>query len=87
MTAPIFTKEALDAGEPPGLEFAHYRKTTTVRAARIDGPFEVQTIHDGLVTCRDGWLAIDSHGYPYPIAAEEFARIYEPAEKTVTTAQ
>jgi len=40
------------------------------------GPFEVET-REGTLTCEDGWLAIDSDGYPYPIAADEFNKIYE----------
>lgn len=53
-----------------------YRKRPLTRAARIDGPFSVET-REGLLTCRDGYLAIDAHGWPYPIAREEFELIYE----------
>lgn len=34
----------------------------------------------GPLHCADGWLAIDARGYPYPIAADEQALIYEPVE-------
>lgn len=49
----------------------------TIRAIRMDGPFTVETSED-IVRCEDGYMAIDSRGYPYPIAAEEFERIYRP---------
>jgi hypothetical protein len=53
-----------------------YRKTTVTRALRMDGPFTVET-REGTVTCRDGYLAVDAGGWPYPIAADEFEAIYE----------
>lgn len=28
----------------------------------------------------DGYLCFDARGYPYPVAADEFALIYEPTE-------
>ena len=45
----------------------------------MPGPFTVQT-REGLVTCLDGWLAIDAHGFPYPVHVQEFDAIYELAE-------
>ena len=57
-----------------------YRKTLLTSAVRIDGPFTVQT-DEGPLSCQDGWLAIDARGYPYPIAADEFSRIYEPEKR------
>ena len=53
-----------------------YRKKTITRAARIHGSFEVET-REGTLSCPDGWLALDTAGWPYPIAAEEFEKIYE----------
>ena len=52
-----------------------WSKHAMTRALRIDGPFAVVTA-EGALTCNDGFLAIDARGYPYPIAADEFARIY-----------
>jgi hypothetical protein len=46
-------------------------KRTLTRCARIEGPFTVVTPH-GEVVCEDGWLAVDSNGDPYPIAADVF---------------
>lgn len=60
-----------------------YRKTSLTRAIRADGPFTVQT-SEGDLECTDGWVAIDARGYPYPIAADEFELIYEPAPEPAT---
>ena len=53
-----------------------YRKVALTRMLRIDGPFTVLTF-EGPLTCDDGYLAMDARGYPYPIAADEHAKIYE----------
>lgn len=74
---PTFTREDLDS--PAFSEPGEFRKTTVTRAWRILGAFAVET-REGLMTCEDGWLAVDAHGNPYPIAADEFAVIYEPVE-------
>jgi len=55
-----------------------WRIKSFTRAARVEGPFEVVT-KEGVLTCADGYLAFDHRGWPYPIAADEFERIYEPA--------
>jgi hypothetical protein len=60
------------------LTFGEYRKVVLTRAARVQGPFTVET-REGLLMCKDGYLAIDAHGWPYPIATSEFHRIYEEA--------
>lgn len=64
-----------DAG--PWQEFY---KVASTRMRRVRGPFRVLT-SEGPVQCEDGWLALDSRGYPYPIAAEEQAAIYGEAAK------
>lgn len=61
-------------------EFRRYRKVATTQAVRIEGPFKVTT-REGTLTCQDGYLAIDAHGWPYPIAREEFEAIYVPADE------
>lgn len=53
-----------------------YRKIITTKAIRIEGPFDVKA-REGKLSCPDGYLAVDSGGYPYPIAKDEFERIYE----------
>lgn len=55
-----------------------YRKVALTHMLRIDGPFTVQT-SEGPLHCDDGYLAVDARGYPYPIAADEQALIYEAA--------
>lgn len=70
----ILTKQNKD--EWPESNWASYRKRTLTAARRMNGRFVVET-REGVVTCEDGWLAVDAHGYPYPIAADEFETIYE----------
>ncbi len=55
---------------------AEYKRKGNTKMTKIDGPFEVETLH-GVVVCADGYLAVDSGGWPYPIAAAEFERIYQ----------
>ncbi|HEY1179791.1 MAG TPA: hypothetical protein VGF17_26855, partial [Phytomonospora sp.] len=43
----------------------------------MDGPFTVQT-REGVLASEGGWLAIDSDGYPYPIAEDEMSAVYAP---------
>lgn len=52
-----------------------YRKLAKTLAVRIEGPFRVQTA-EGWLECQDGYLALDSRGYPYPICKDEFESIY-----------
>jgi hypothetical protein len=54
----------------------HQKKVPT-RMIRIDGPFEVET-KEGRLKCLDGWLAVDSAGFPYPISASDYDDMYEP---------
>lgn len=70
----------------PEGEYKLYQKKVPTRALRMDGPFTVET-SEGPLTCKDGYVAIDARGYPYPIAVDEFALIYEEAEdrKPATT--
>jgi hypothetical protein len=55
-----------------------YRKIALTHAIRVAGPFTVET-SEGPLNCADGYLAVDARGYPYPVAADEFELIYEPA--------
>lgn len=66
----------------PDGDFELYSKTEPIEAIRLDGPFTVET-REGRVTTDDGWLALDSGGYPYPIAADEFDQVYAPYDETV----
>lgn len=62
---------------PSGARFERFRKTYEPLATRMSGPFECLTSEGNIAACEDGWLAIDSQGFPYPIGAEEFAATYE----------
>ena len=69
-----FTKEMMDSLLP---NMKKYRKKVITSALRVKkGRFKVAT-REGTLECPDGYLAIDSDGWPYPIAKEEFEKIYE----------
>lgn len=68
---PTFSTQHLPNGT-----WREYRKKVTTVMVRIDGPFTVET-SEGPLRCEDGYLALDARGYPYPIAADEQALIYE----------
>lgn len=54
----------------------YYRKKHLTQATRITEPFAVET-REGKLICQNGYLAVDSKGFPYPIDKEEFESIYE----------
>jgi len=58
-----FTKESIKSIS----KWKFYKKQTLTKAIRIDGPFEIET-REGIISCPDGYLAVDSIGWPYPIA-------------------
>jgi archaellum component FlaC len=70
------TREDLEKAD--NVPFGRYQKTALVRVVRIEGPFAVKN-REGTLHCADGYLALDSEGYPYPVGHEEFERIYRPA--------
>lgn len=57
-----------------------WRKRKLTAAVRILGPFSVET-QEGVLTCKDGYLAVDSAGWPFPIDLDEFEALYEPVEE------
>lgn len=75
---PTFNAKQLP-GEPA--TWPAFRKVPLTHALRIDGPFRVETSEseNEPFYCEDGYLAIDSRGYPYAIAADEFEAIYAAA--------
>lgn len=77
MKASIDTEEAKRMFEEEAPKT--YRKKVFTKMLRMDGPFTVAT-SEGPLTCQDGFLAMDARGYPYPIAADEHAFIYEEVE-------
>lgn len=77
--APRFAKGSMPV-DPD--EWPRWRKRHLTPAIRVEGPFKVET-REGTLECPDGWLAVDSEGFPYPIADSEFRRIYEPVEPVI----
>ena len=75
-----YTKESFEA-ELQHAKWNTYKKKVTTQAVRMKGPFEVET-SEGLMSCPDGYLAVDARGYPYPIAAKEFELIYDEVGNT-----
>lgn len=75
MTEAFYT--VYNVGDLEGLET--FRKTYTTTAVRMPGTFHCLTSEGNVASCTDGWLAIDSRGYPYPINDTEFHLTYEPA--------
>jgi hypothetical protein len=71
--APTFS-----ASELPQSGWRTFKKIAVTRAMRIEGPFRVETSESESEPffCEDGWLAVDARGYPYAIAADEFAQVY-----------
>lgn len=74
MSEPVYTRAFL----PPGPVLMH-RKIALTPMIRCDGPFTVVT-REGSYDLPAGWLgyiAIDQHGFPYPLALEEHEKSYE----------
>ena len=57
-----------------------WRKRKRIAAVRIVGPFSVET-QQGILTCEDGYLAVDAAGWPFPIDQDEFEALYEATEE------
>lgn len=75
---PMFTKDTL-----PAEGWQLFRKKVLTKAVRITGSFSTTTREGSVLNTPDGYLAVDTSGMPYPIAADEFSRLYEttPAEE------
>lgn len=71
----VFTRDSL----PPG-EYRQFRKTRLTEAIKISGTFYCVTSEGNVASCTDGWLAVDSRGYPYPVNSAEFESTYELTE-------
>lgn len=68
-------------GELPQFGWKWFRPARAQRMAPIGGPCTVVTA-GGPIRLRKGWrgwLALDSRGYPYPIATPDHQRDYTPA--------
>ncbi|KKK98985.1 hypothetical protein LCGC14_2637280 [marine sediment metagenome] len=51
-------------------DMQNYQVRVIIKAVRMEGIFSVETQSGEIITCRDGYLAVDAEGYPYPIDAE-----------------
>lgn len=64
---------------PEGAPWRRYRKRSQTVATYVEGPFNIST-REGSLTLPEGWrgyVALDTHGYPYPIELDEFRNIYQ----------
>lgn len=75
-----YTRERLPLASGPGaLAVQDWPRWTPpgggdpITAVRIVGPFELEDL-GSIVSCADGWLAVNEHGEPYPISVDEFRR-------------
>jgi hypothetical protein len=75
MPTDLITKDAV-----PPLPYREFEKTRLTHAVRMEGTFHCLTSEGNVASCTDGWLAIDSEGYPYPVNAQEFDRTYRPVD-------
>ena len=76
MSEIFFTRDTIPDGP-----FMPFQKVYVTPATKIDGTFHCVTSEGNVASCTDGWLAIDSRGYPYPINNYEFELTYRPAEE------
>jgi hypothetical protein len=75
MTDMFVTKDSY-----PDVHFKEYAKIRTTWAVKIEGTFHCVTSEGNVASCSDGWLAIDSHGFPYPVNTFEFETTYKPID-------
>ena len=68
----VFDKDSIPSDEAG---WGIWRKHALTKALRINGSFQVETT-EGTISCQDGYLCVDSRGYPYPVAKDEFEKIY-----------
>lgn len=72
-----WTKGNVGNGARPAF-WPKYRKTHLTPAIYVGGPFKVRT-KEGELECPDGYIAVDSEGWPYPISRADFEAMYEMA--------
>lgn len=68
----LITKDNLPSGE-----LKRYQKTYEPRAIKMNGPFTCATLEGNIARCEDGWLVVDSQGFPYPVDRIEFETTYK----------
>lgn len=68
MTDAIYSKNDLPEGEPGTIELT---------VIRVEGPFAIASTDNPLVSCDDGYIALDAEGHPHAIPA---GHVENPAE-------
>lgn len=69
-----------DPIDPLAEPFRAFRKTALTYAAKVNVPFEVDTL-EGMHSAPAGaYLAVGAHGEMYPIDAAVFEATYEPVD-------
>jgi hypothetical protein len=89
---PVYDRDNLPSIAPGGATWGDFTLREPLRAVRVEGAFECRLPLDhalrdtlGTLPCRDGWLALDQNGDPFPIEAAQFDAIYHfdaPSELT-----
>jgi hypothetical protein len=74
----FFSKDNLPEGD-----FGLFRKQYDTPAVRVEGTFHCLTSEGNVASCTDGWLGVDSRGFPYPINRDEFHRTYVQVDASV----
>lgn len=70
---PVISTDNLPTGE-----WVTARKTTLVRAIKMDAPFICYTIDGNMAQGQAGdYVMVDEHGFPYPCHAKVFEASYE----------
>ena len=67
-----FNKDNLPSDD---VGWSFFTKRSKTKMLKIQGPFEVET-KEGVLSCTDGWLALDASGNPYPIDDSEQKKLY-----------
>jgi hypothetical protein len=64
---PIYSKDNL-----PKNGWKEYYACNPLQMKRMIGPFKVRLKHGAIITCQDGFIAVDLEGNPFPISIKEF---------------
>ena len=82
---PVYDRDNLPEYVPGGASWADFTLREPLHAIRVEGAFQCRlplghALRDslGVLTCADGWMAIDQNGDPFPIDAKQFDMIYHP---------
>ncbi len=82
MSDQTHANEPITKNSLPDRIFTRYQKTYSPMAIKMDAPFTCVTLEGNIVNCDDGWLVVDSHGFPYPVDRLEFEKTYKPTDQS-----